>query len=86
VAACDVSLWGIEFAPQGRRSLLRIYIEALPEEQAQDKQELRIFYQIKISTFLRHLMRRQPIKALILLLWRHQLIMTPRPIILIHQR
>ncbi len=29
VAACDVSLWGIEFAPQGRRSLLRIYIEAL---------------------------------------------------------
>jgi len=38
VAACDVALWGIEFAPQGRRSLLRIYIEALPEEQAQDKQ------------------------------------------------
>ena len=37
VAACDVALWGIEFAPQGRRSLLRIYIEALPEEQAQDK-------------------------------------------------
>ena len=32
-----MSLWGIEFAPQGRRSLLRIYIEALPEEQAQDK-------------------------------------------------
>ena len=38
VAACDVALWGIEFAPQGRRSLLRIYIEALPEDQAQDKQ------------------------------------------------
>ena len=35
VAACDVALWGIEFAPQGNRSLLRIYIEALPEEQAQ---------------------------------------------------
>ena len=28
VAACDVSLWGIEFTPQGNRSLLRIYIEA----------------------------------------------------------
>ncbi len=38
VAACDVALWGIEFAPQGRRSLLRIYIESLPEEKAQDKQ------------------------------------------------
>ena len=38
VAACDVALWGIEFAPQGNRSLLRIYIEALPEDQAQDKQ------------------------------------------------
>jgi len=38
VAACDVSLWGVEFVPQGRRSLLRIYIESLPEEQAQDKQ------------------------------------------------
>jgi len=37
VAACDVALWGIEFVPQGRRSLLRIYIESLPEEQAQDK-------------------------------------------------
>ncbi|WP_201587517.1 ribosome maturation factor RimP [Psychrobacter jeotgali] len=37
VAACDVSLWGVEFVPQGRRSLLRIYIESLPEEQAQDK-------------------------------------------------
>ena len=38
VAACDVALWGVEFVPQGRRSLLRIYIEALPEVQAEDKQ------------------------------------------------
>lgn len=38
VAACDVALWGVEFVPQGNRSLLRIYIESLPEEQAQDKQ------------------------------------------------
>ena len=37
VAACDVALWGVEFVPQGNRSLLRIYIEALPEEQAKDK-------------------------------------------------
>lgn len=37
VAACDVALWGVEFEPQGRRSMLRIYIESLPEEQAQDK-------------------------------------------------
>ena len=36
VAACDVALWGIEFAPQGNRSLLRIYIESLPEDQAQE--------------------------------------------------
>ena len=27
VAACDVELWGIEFMPQGKRSLLRIYID-----------------------------------------------------------
>ncbi|MEC7121219.1 MAG: ribosome maturation factor RimP [Pseudomonadota bacterium] len=27
VAACDVELWGIEFLQQGRRSLLRIYID-----------------------------------------------------------
>ncbi|MCH4247694.1 ribosome maturation factor RimP [Acinetobacter populi] len=27
VAACDVELWGIEFIPQGKRSLLRIYID-----------------------------------------------------------
>ncbi|WP_201528734.1 ribosome maturation factor RimP [Psychrobacter frigidicola] len=38
VAACDVALWGVEFVPQGQRSLLRIYIESLPEELAQDKQ------------------------------------------------
>ena len=38
VAACDVALWGIEFAPQGRRSLLRIYIEALPEDREAGKQ------------------------------------------------
>ncbi|HBI48649.1 MAG TPA: ribosome assembly cofactor RimP, partial [Moraxellaceae bacterium] len=37
VTACDVSLWGIEFVPQGRRSLLRIYIEALPEDRAEGK-------------------------------------------------
>ena len=40
VTACDVSLWGIEFVPQGRRSLLRIYIEALPEDRAEGKQVL----------------------------------------------
>ncbi|KAF7276628.1 hypothetical protein GWI33_010014 [Rhynchophorus ferrugineus] len=27
VAVCDVELWGIEFIPQGKRSLLRIYID-----------------------------------------------------------
>lgn len=32
VEACDVDLWGIEFMPQGRKSLLRIYIEVLPED------------------------------------------------------
>lgn len=31
VHACGVELWGIEFMPQGRKSLLRIYIETLPE-------------------------------------------------------
>lgn len=31
VSACGVELWGIEFMPQGRKSLLRIYIEVLPE-------------------------------------------------------
>ncbi|MFZ3191757.1 MAG: ribosome maturation factor RimP [Moraxellaceae bacterium] len=34
VAACGVELWGIEFLPQGRRSLLRIYIDR--PEQATD--------------------------------------------------
>ena len=38
VTACDVALWGIEFVPQGRRSLLRVYIEATPEDKAQNKQ------------------------------------------------
>lgn len=38
VTACDVSLWGVEFVPQGRKSLLRIYIEALPEDKANGKQ------------------------------------------------
>ncbi len=32
VSACGVDLWGIEFMPQGRKSLLRIYIEVLPEQ------------------------------------------------------
>ena len=27
VAACDVDLWGIEFIPQGKKSLLRIFID-----------------------------------------------------------
>ncbi|WP_335956555.1 ribosome maturation factor RimP [Acinetobacter bereziniae] len=27
VQACDVELWGVEFIPQGKRSLLRIYID-----------------------------------------------------------
>lgn len=27
VAACDVELWGIEFLPQGKRSMVRIYID-----------------------------------------------------------
>ncbi len=34
VAACGVDLWGIEFMPQGRKSLLRIYIECLPANRA----------------------------------------------------
>lgn len=38
VTACDVSLWGVEFVPQGRKSLLRIYIEALPEDKANGRQ------------------------------------------------
>lgn len=35
VSACEVDLWGIEFLPQGKRSLLRIYIDK-PENSAQD--------------------------------------------------
>ncbi len=31
VHACGVALWGIEFMPQGRKSLLRIYIEVQEE-------------------------------------------------------
>ncbi|ELA09685.1 hypothetical protein MOMA_04745 [Moraxella macacae 0408225] len=38
VIACDVSLWGIEFVPQGRKSLLRIYIETLPEDRHTGRQ------------------------------------------------
>ena len=34
VAACGVELWGIEFIPQGKRSLLRIYIDKAIEESA----------------------------------------------------
>ena len=34
VAACDVDLWGIEFLPQGKRSLLRIYIDHAVDENA----------------------------------------------------
>lgn len=32
VQACDVDLWGIEFMPQGKRSLLRIYIDKVVDE------------------------------------------------------
>ncbi len=28
VAACGVELWGVEFFPQGRRSVLRVYIDS----------------------------------------------------------
>lgn len=35
VAACNVALWGVEFMPQGRKSLLRIYIER-PENMPQN--------------------------------------------------
>ncbi|EZQ10988.1 MULTISPECIES: ribosome maturation factor RimP [unclassified Acinetobacter] len=31
VEACDVELWGLEFTPQGKRSLVRIYIDK-PED------------------------------------------------------
>lgn len=46
VAVCDVDLWGIEFIPQGKRSLLRIYIdkadnsaEALAADGIQDEEK-----------------------------------------------
>ncbi len=32
VQACNVDLWGIEFTPQGKRSLLRIYIDKAVDE------------------------------------------------------
>ncbi|MDQ8936131.1 ribosome maturation factor RimP [Acinetobacter rudis] len=35
VNACDVDLWGIEFIPQGKRSLLRIYIDRDVDEAAE---------------------------------------------------
>ncbi|MBJ9953391.1 MULTISPECIES: ribosome maturation factor RimP [Acinetobacter] len=35
VQACDVELWGIEFIPQGKRSLLRIYIDKDVDENAE---------------------------------------------------
>ena len=34
VAACGVDLWGIEFLPQGKRSLLRIFIDKPIDESA----------------------------------------------------
>ena len=34
VEACDVNLWGTEFLPQGKRSLLRIYIDKPVDENA----------------------------------------------------
>lgn len=35
VQACNVDLWGIEFLPQGKRSLLRIYIDKADENNEQ---------------------------------------------------
>ncbi len=35
VQACNVDLWGIEFIPQGKRSLLRIYIDKAVDEGAE---------------------------------------------------
>ena len=35
VSACGVALWGIEFLPQGKRSLLRIYIDKPVDENAE---------------------------------------------------
>lgn len=36
VAACGVELWGIEFRPQGKRSLLRVYIDLPKNNDADD--------------------------------------------------
>jgi ribosome maturation factor RimP len=36
VAACGVALWGIEFLPQGKRSLLRIFIDRPVQADAED--------------------------------------------------
>lgn len=35
VAVCDVDLWGIEFIPQGKKSLLRIYIDKPDNDHAE---------------------------------------------------
>ena len=35
VNACDVELWGIDFVPQGKRSLLRIYIDRSSDANAE---------------------------------------------------
>lgn len=37
VAACNVDLWGIEFLPQGKRSLLRIYIDKTVADEAESE-------------------------------------------------
>jgi ribosome maturation factor RimP len=34
VEACEVELWGLEFLPQGKRSLVRIYIDKPVDENA----------------------------------------------------
>jgi ribosome maturation factor RimP len=35
VEACEVELWGLEFIPQGKRSLVRIYIDKAAEDNAE---------------------------------------------------
>ncbi|WP_338561343.1 ribosome maturation factor RimP [Acinetobacter sp. KS-LM10] len=35
VEACDVELWGVEFTPQGKRSLVRIFIDKPDTETAE---------------------------------------------------
>ncbi len=35
VEACEVELWGLEFLPQGKRSLVRIYIDKTVDENAE---------------------------------------------------